>query len=130
LAGGLVQFVDDGDEIAPTFSVTVNDGTIDSNTLAATITYNPANDAPVLTGASLTLNEGQTITLSVANFGVTDPDNASFTFTVSGIAGGFFQLSSAAGTPITSFTTAQLTGGLVQFVDDGDEVAPGFSVKV
>src|SRR5205085_2675291 len=75
-------------------------------------------------------SEGQTVTLTGANFGLTDPDSAAFTYTVSGIAGGFFQLSSAAGTPITSFTTAQLTGGLVQFVDDGNEVAPAFSVTV
>ncbi len=130
LGGGLVQFVDDGNEVAPAFSVTVNDGTANSNTLAATVTYSPVNDAPVVTSAALTLNEGQTVTLAGANFGVTDPDNAAFTYTVSGIAGGFFQLSSAAGTPITSFTTAQLAGGLVQFVDDGNEVAPAFSVTV
>ena len=55
---------------------------------------------------------------------------ASFTYTVSGVSGGYFQLSSAPGTPITTFTSADLAGGLVQFVDDGDEVAPAFSVTV
>ena len=130
LAGGLVQFVDDGNEVAPSFSVKVNDGTVDSNVLAATINYTPGNDAPVVTAASLTLNEGETVSLAPANFGVTDPDNGAFTYTVSGVAGGYFQLSSAAGTPITTFTTADLAGGLVQFVDDGNEVAPAFSVKV
>ncbi|MBD9357825.1 cadherin-like domain-containing protein [Methylomonas albis] len=130
LAAGQVQFVDDGNEVAPSFSVTVNDGVLDSNTLAATINYTGVNDAPVLTSASLSLNEGQTVTLSAANFGVTDPDNASFTYTVSSVAGGYFQLTSAAGTPITSFTTAQLAAGQVQFVDDGNEVAPSFSVTV
>jgi hypothetical protein len=130
LAGGLVQFVDDGNEVAPAFSVTVNDGALNSNTLAATVSYSPQNDAPVLSSASMTLNEGQTVTLSGANFGITDPDSASFTYTVSGVSGGYFQLSSAAGTPITTFTSAQLAGGLVQFVDDGNEVAPSFSVTV
>ncbi len=130
LAGGLVQFVDDGNETAPAFSVTVNDGALDSNTLAATINYTAANDAPVVDSASLTLTEGQTVTLGGANFGITDPDSASFTYTVSGISGGYFQLSSAAGTPVTTFTTADLSGGLVQFVDDGNETAPAFSVTV
>jgi len=116
--------------VAPSFSVTVNDGDIDSNTLAATINYTPVNDTPVITAASLTLNEGETVTLSGANFGITDPDDTDFTYTVSGVAGGYFQLSSAAGTPITSFTSASLSGGLVQFVDNGDEVAPSFSVTV
>ena len=62
LSGGLVQFVDDGNEVAPSFSVTVNDGDVDSNTLAATITYNPVNDAPVL-GAigNQSVNEGATL---------------------------------------------------------------------
>ncbi|HYC46805.1 MAG TPA: cadherin-like domain-containing protein, partial [Burkholderiales bacterium] len=130
LAGGLVQFVDDGNEVAPAFSVKVNDGALDSNTLAATITYTPVNDAPVLTGAALTLTEGQIVTLSAANFGITDADNAAFTYIASAVSGGFFQLSTAAGTPVTTFTSAELAGGLVQFVDDGNEIAPAFSVKV
>ena len=54
----------------------------------------------------------------------------SFTYTVSSVSGGYFQLSGAPGTPITSFTSADLTGGLVQFVDDGNEVAPSFDVTV
>jgi hypothetical protein len=125
-----VQFVDDGDEVAPSFSVTVNDGDVDSNTLAATISYTPVNDTPVVTSASLTASEGQTVTLSGANFAITDADDTSFTYTVSSVTGGIFQLSSAAGTPITSFTSADLAGSLVQFVDDGNEVAPSFSVTV
>ena len=130
LTGGLVQFVDDGNEVAPSFSVTVNDGDSDSNTLAATITYAAANDTPVLDSANLTIGEGETVTLSDANFGITDPDDSSFTYTLSGISGGYFQLSSNVGVAITSFTSADLTGGLVQFVDDGNEVAPSFSVTV
>ena len=34
-----MQFVDDGNEVAPSFDVTVNDGSTDSNTLSATISY-------------------------------------------------------------------------------------------
>ena len=131
LTSGLVQFVDDGNEVAPSFSVTVNDGSADSNTLAATINYTPVNDLPVLDSASLTLNEGETVTLGAANFGIADPDSSSFTFKVSGVvSGGYFQLSSDPGVAIDSFTSAQLTSGLVQFVDDGNEVAPSFSVTV
>ena len=68
------------------------------------------------------------MTLSPANFNVNDPDNGAFTFTISGLSGGVFQLSSAPGAAITTFTTAQLTAGLVQFVDDGDQLAPAFSL--
>ena len=94
------------------------------------VTVTPVNDTPVVTSASLTLSEGQTVTLSGANFGITDPDSASFTYTVSAVTGGYFQLSTAPGTPITTFTSADLAGNLVQFVDDGNEVAPSFSVTV
>ncbi len=130
LAGGLVQFVDDGNEVAPSFDLTADDGAANSNTVSAVIAYTPVNDAPLISSAALTLSEGQTVTMAAADFGITDPDNASFTYTMSAIAGGFFQLSSAPGTPITVFTIAQLAGGLVQFVDDGNELAPGFSVTV
>ena len=130
LSGSLVQFVDDGDEVAPAFSVTVNDGAADSNTQAAAINYTSVNDVPVVTSANLTVSEGQTVTLSGANFGITDPDSASFTYTVSAVSGGYFQLSSAPGVAITNFSSADLAGSLVQFVDDGNEVAPAFSVTV
>ena len=59
-----MQFVDDGNEVAPSFSVTVNDGRVDSNTLPRPSPTRPVNDAPVVTSASLTMNEGQTVTLS------------------------------------------------------------------
>ena len=72
-------------EVAPSFDVTANDGSADSNTLSATISYTPVNDAPVLDSASLTVSEGQTVTLSGANFGVSDPDSSSFTHTVSSV---------------------------------------------
>src|SRR5690606_23085596 len=115
---------------APSFSVRANDGSVNSNTRAATVTYTSANDAPVLTGAQLTVAEGGTVVLAPANFGVTDPDSASFTFTVSLVTGGSFQVSSegSSWSTATSFTTAQLLAGLVRFVDDGDETAPTFSV--
>ncbi len=128
LAAGLVQFVDDGNETAPSFSLTASDGALNSNTLAVNISYTPVNDAPVLAAASLTVSEGATVTLLPGDITVSDPDNAAFMFTVSGLSGGYFQVSSAAGTPVTSFSSAQLAAGLVQFVDDGDELAPSFNL--
>ncbi|WP_299763991.1 cadherin-like domain-containing protein [Ramlibacter sp.] len=129
LAAGDVRFVDDGDEAAPSFSVTASDGSANSNTLAATVNYTPANDAPVLTGAQLTVAEGGTVMLAPGNFSITDVDSASFTFTVSAVAGGSFAVDNGMGwSGATSFTTAQLLAGKVRFVDDGDEVAPTFSV--
>ncbi|MDP4549221.1 VCBS domain-containing protein, partial [Marinobacter sp. MDS2] len=95
-----------------------------------TIQVTDTNEAPVLDSAALTLIEGQTVGLSAANFGITDPDDTEFTFTISGLNGGYFQLSNNANVPITSFTSAQLNSGLVEFVDDGNEVMPAFDVTV
>ena len=81
--------------------MTINDGDADSNTLAATISYTPVNDAPVLNTASLSVTEGATVTLSGANFGISDPDDTSFTFNLSSVSGGYFQLTTDVGTPIT-----------------------------
>ncbi|WFP52110.1 cadherin domain-containing protein [Methylomonas sp. EFPC3] len=130
LVADQIQFVDDGDEVTPSFSVTVNDGALESNTVAATINYTGVNDAPVIGSATLTLSQGQTVTLSAANFGVSDPDSASFTYTVSSVSGGYFQLTGNPGASVTSFSSAQLAAGQVQFVDDGNEVVPNFSVTV
>ena len=101
-----------------------------TDTAEIRISIDGVNDAPAVDSVSLTISEGQTATLSAVDFGITDPDDTSFTYTVSAVTGGYFQLSSDAGTPIESFSSADLTGGLVQFVDDGDEVAPSFSVTV
>ena len=109
---------------------TVNGGitAFSTATDTASLTVTAVNDAPVLSSVGLTVSEGQTVTLSGANIGISDVDSASFTYSVSGLSGGIFQLSGAPGVPITSFTSAQLTGGLVQFVDDDNELAPSFSL--
>jgi len=130
LVANQVQFVDDANEAPPNFNATASDGTLNSNTLAATINYSSLNDVPVLTSASLTLNEGETVTLSAANFGVTDPDNASVTYALSSVSGGYFQLTTNPGVSVTSFNSTQLAAGQVQFVDDSNEVAPRFDVTV
>ncbi len=95
----------------------------------ATLTVRPVNDAPVLTSVSLSVNDGQTVTLTPAQIGVTDPDSGSFTYSVTGLSGGIFQLASAPGNAISSFSSAQLAAGQVQFVDDGDELPPSFTLQ-
>ena len=73
--------------------------------------------------ASLSVTEGATVTLAPADLGITDPDDTSFTFNLSGVTGGQFELTTAPGTPITGFTSAQLAANQVVFIDNGDETA-------
>ena len=41
-----VVFVDDGDEVAPTFNIAVSDGTDSTAAIPAVITFTNVNDAP------------------------------------------------------------------------------------
>ncbi|PVV16030.1 MAG: hypothetical protein B6D82_02005, partial [gamma proteobacterium symbiont of Ctena orbiculata] len=117
-----------GSSVDDSFTYQISDGNGGFATATVTITINGSNNAPVLTSAGLTLDEGQTVTLSDTDFAITDADDTAFTYTVTGVTGGYFQLSTNPGVSITNFTSVNLTGGLVQFVDDGNEVAPAFSV--
>ena len=134
LAANHVRFVHDGGEVAPTFSIQANDGSAVnnlSNIFAGNVSFTNVNDAPVITAASLTLAEGATVLLTPASVGVADPDNSSFTFSVTNVTHGSFQTSTDGvnWTNVTSFTTADLAGNHVRFVHDGGEAAPTFSIQ-
>ena len=95
--------------------------------------YTPVNDnTPVLVNNTITLDEGDTLAISADHFSATDADIPAdtLTFTVSAVTGGQFELTSDTGVAVTSFTAANVTAGIVQFVDDGNEDAPSFSTKV
>ena len=97
-----------------------------------TITVNPVNDAPVLGANSLTIDQGAAVTFGPGNLSASDIDTplASLVYTVSGVANGRFELSSAPGAAISSFTQAQLDAGQVVFVHNGGGTAPAYSVQV
>ena len=80
IAAGQVVFVHDGDEAAPTYSVSVSDGNTSSTAQAATISFTSVNDAPVLSflsGEALTVtNDGTAAMLDIGPAVVLhDPDN-------------------------------------------------------
>ncbi|MET0723238.1 MAG: cadherin-like domain-containing protein [Tardiphaga sp.] len=133
LAAGHVRFVHDGSQAAPTFSVQADDGTVASNLsgmVAGSVAFTAVNDAPLLTRASFAVAEGGVVLLTAASIGLTDPDSTSFTFKVSNVTHGTFQLfNGVAWTVATTFTTADLLAGHVRFVHDGGEAAPAFSIQ-
>jgi len=128
-----IRFVHDGGEIAPSFSVKVSDGALDSSFQSAAISFNPnANDVPVLGNNQLTINEGQTLVLTNSMLSAIDIDNddAALVFTVNNIQYGQFEDVGAPGVPITSFTQQDLLDNKIRFVHDGGELAPSYDVKV
>ena len=94
------------------------------------MTIHGVNDAPVLSSAALTVEQGGTTVLTNAAFGIADPDSTSFTYTVSNVTHGVFQTyDGTTWTDATSFTTAEVAAGHVQFVHDGSTTAPGFDIQ-
>jgi len=133
---GEVVFEHDGSETMPTFDITVTDSDPDNprqTTVAANVAFVPVNDPPVLENNQITVTEGTPFIVSTDNFSVIDPDNAEteLTFTISDLNGGVFNLiQEGVATEVTSFTLAQILAGQVQFVDNGDQIAPSFDVSV
>jgi hypothetical protein len=85
--------------------------------------------APSFVASTLTLNEGETKTLTVGDISASDPDSndSELFFTVSNVTGGQFFVN---GIPSTGFTQAHITAGQVAFAHDGGEAAPTFTVSV
>ena len=131
---GTVDYTHDGSEtLSDSFSYTIRDasGAL-SNAAIVSLTITPDNDAPVLGNNALIISEGGTVILSGTDLSATDVDTADATllFTVSGVSGGQFELVAAPGVSITSFSQAQVSAGDVQFVHNGGEATPTYSVTV
>jgi VCBS repeat-containing protein len=115
---------------ADTLTITSNDGALsDTDTLAINVAA--VNDAPVLDSNSFTISAGSPLILSGANLSASDVDNAAsgLVFSVGSISNGYFELISAPGVAISSFTQADVLAGRVRFVPSG-AAAPGFSIFV
>lgn len=99
------------------------------DTATVTITVTRTNAPPVLTGdLAADVVEGESVTLTTADLYFTDIDDTSAVFTVSDETNGEVRVDDEAA---TSFTAAQLAGGLVSFVHDGSETGTAsFDVSV
>jgi Cadherin-like/Nidogen-like/FecR protein len=109
------------------------DSSAGSDTFHSTLTetINGVNDPPVITAASLAVAENGTVLFTAANLGIADPDSTSFTFTVSNVTHGTFQITTDGinWTDATTFTSAELATGHVRFKHDGGGDAPTFSIQ-
>jgi hypothetical protein len=116
---------------ADTLTVTTNDqgntgpGGAQSDTYTVDITVTPVNDAPTIIGdLAATVAEGGTVTITTTDLTENDPDDSGtgLTYTVTGAPGnGQLELSTNAGTAITSFTQDDLDNSRVRYVHIGGE---------
>ncbi len=129
LQTGGIQFIHDGSNDAPDYSVAVSDGYLTTTPQPCAISFNLA---PIVGNNTLKLNQGQTLVLTSAMFSATDPDDPApgLTFIVSNVQHGQFELVSSPGNAITHFIQAQIQNGTVQFVQDGTVVASSDQVAV
>ena len=79
------------------------------------------------------MNNASSVVLTTADFHAVDANSTAgqLTFTVSNPTNGYVAFAATLGTPITSFTEADLEAGLVAFVHDGSKTTEAtFKVSV
>jgi len=132
ISAGAVQFVHSGSEGAPTYSLTVTDGSGQTATLEADITFTNTNDAPSLLANNLTVGEGETVTLTLDNLSATDLDDniRELDYVLESVSGGTFFLDGVVLNPGDSFTRADIVFERVTFTNDDDEVPPEYTITV
>ena len=87
---------------------------------------------PELTGNRLHIRNGETVTLMITNLNTTDTNSglADLRYTVSQVQHGYFAHRDTPSTPISSFTQAEINGGVIRFVHDGSGNAPAYRARV
>jgi hypothetical protein len=126
---GQVRFVHNGSPSAPGYTISVTDGVFTTTTQSAAVTF---NQRPVLKNNRLTVNQGETIIFTPSMLSAEDNDNPAgqIRFTVSDVTGGEFTLTDAPTVRVTTFTQQQINDGVVQFIQDGSDQAPGYRISV
>lgn len=110
-------------------SVSVNDGTVESDVYALPVTVNAVNRVPVITGqATLQVNEDQALTLMLSHFTVEDGDSSyPGGFTLSIGPGDNYSVSNATITPLQNFF-GRLS--IPVTVNDGKNASKPFNASV
>jgi hypothetical protein len=89
------------------------------------------NDAPTMIAASINLRIAEALVLSAASIAATDVDSPidTLVYSVTDVAGGWFERVSRPGLAISFFSYGDLDAGAVRFAHDGSAVLPSFRVS-
>ena len=114
-----------------TFDVDDPDGSGPESQLFS-IAVTPVNDAPVLDVNALIVQEGETKLVGPETLSASDSDTdpEDLTFTIGDLVAGRFERVSDPGAAINEFTQAELDSALIQFIHDGGEQPPAYTVTL
>ncbi len=129
ITDGIVQFVHDNTTNAPSYRVSVSNGTLTTPAQSALIDFDAS---PILLNNSLIINQGQTVALTSAFLSATHPggDDRILLFNISSVMHGKFSLTASPNNSIFSFYQQNITDQLIQFSHDNSTQAPNYSVSV
>ncbi len=82
VTAGAVRFIHDGGEAAPSYNLTVSDGSLTDGPAAASITFANINDAPMATNLSAGETYTEDTALDLTDIVVSDVDSANVTVTL------------------------------------------------
>jgi hypothetical protein len=132
-----VQLVQDNSNVAPSYSVKVTGDTGLSSAVTpvtaqlCTSLSSASACAPIIVRNNLWLKQGKSTTLTSQNLYATTTNgqalSASTVFYITNVNHGYFNVN---GSSSSFFTEQQLQEGVVQFVDDGSNVAPSYQIAV
>ena len=129
LLAGLVSFVQDGTPFAPTFDVSVSDPYFTLPPQPCTINFNAV---PVLINNRLTIAPGETVVMGANELFASDDKTPTpaLLFTVNNVTHGYFGFVGQPNLTLTHFSQLQIGIGEIEFVADGTDNSPAYTVVV
>ena len=130
IADKRVQFVHDNSLFPPSYEVMVTDDRLSSSYEAARIDF---DTLPLLQHNQLTIDQGQTVVLTIENLLATHGDgsnDADLSFLMTALQHGYFTWTNTSTGPIAVFRQYNISTQAVSFVHDGSHSSPSYKVSV
>ena len=125
LLSGSVNFVHDNSLISPSFDIQANDGSDYTNTLHADVIFTLM---PAFVINKLTIEQGTSVLVTKALIDASIPSFSNVIFTIE--SANFCSFSSNTATNLTQFSQNQILSNSIQFVHDGSNSAPSYTLSI
>ena len=128
ISAGQIEFIQDSTPSTPSYQVLLTDGRLNI-AQSADVSFDAA---PVFINNRLTISPGQTVVLAITNIRVIDTNtgDSGLIFTPQNVQHGQFISLLNPGVTLTNFTQAQISDAEIEFVADGSDQAPSYTLTV